>query len=286
MEQGRPSLTAVGAAVMRALHQTLDGDPKILDDPIAPRLIDQQDDFYKSRVELLERLPPGVGLRFRSGFVMRSRYAEDCLADSFADGVRQYVLLGAGLDTFAYRQPSWARSFRIFEVDHAATQAWKRDYLAAANIALPDNLSLVSIDFEKVSLAEGLSAAGLDFSAPAFFSLLGVSQYLSEEALDLTLKFVLSLPVSSELVFSFVLQDQAAPPDEAALMKIIVTQAAAIGEPWLSRFIPEELAAKLATMGFSRVVHLSPEEANRRYFTNRSDGLNAAFAEQMMRAKV
>ena len=239
MEEGHPSQTAEGAAIMRALHQTLDADPKILDDPIAPQLVDAQSDFYRSRVALLNRLPKAVGLRLKATFVMRSRYTEDCLAECFAKGVRQYVILGAGLDTFAYRQPLWAGSLRLLEVDHPATRQWKRDRLAAANITLPENLRQVPIDFEKTSLADGLSIGGLNRSAPAFFSMLGVTQYLSVDALDATLRFLLSLPPSSETVFSFVLPDQALPPDEASLAQAFVAQFAAMGEPWLSRFVPE-----------------------------------------------
>src|SRR5215472_13102309 len=124
MDEERPSVTAEGAAVMWTIHQTLDGEPKILDDPISPRLIDTQSDFYKSRIELLERLPELTRMQLKATFVMRSRYAEDCLAEVFQKGVRQYVLLGAGLDTFAYRQPPWARSLQIFEIDRPATQGW------------------------------------------------------------------------------------------------------------------------------------------------------------------
>ena len=112
MNEEHPSVTAEGALIMRALHQMLDDDPKILNDPIAPQLIDQKSEFYKSRLELLERLPVSLKMRVRSGFVMRSRYTEDCLLESFGNGVRQYVLLGAGFDTFAWRQPPWPLHFR------------------------------------------------------------------------------------------------------------------------------------------------------------------------------
>ena len=160
MEEERPSVTAEGAAVMRALHQKLDGEPKLLDDLISARLVEP--DSYDPRLELLKRLPVGTALRLRAGFVLRSRFAEDCLAASVSDGVRQYVLLGAGLDTFAYRQPLWASSLRIFEVDHPATQEWKRKRLADARVFVPDNVSFVAVDFEKIALADGLSQAGLD----------------------------------------------------------------------------------------------------------------------------
>jgi methyltransferase (TIGR00027 family) len=145
---------------MGAIHQTFDGEPKILDDAISVRVVDAQSDIYKSRLELLELMPAPSRLQLKATFVMRSRFAEDCLAESIGNGVRQYVLLGAGLDTFAYRQPHRASSLRVFEVDHPATQQWKCRHLADAGITLPDNVSFVPVDFEKVSLATALPQAG------------------------------------------------------------------------------------------------------------------------------
>jgi methyltransferase (TIGR00027 family) len=225
MDEERPSVTAEGAAVMRVLHQQLDDEPKILDDPISPRL-----------VELLERLPALTKLRLKATFVMRSRFAEDCLAESFNDGVRQYVMLGAGLDTFAYRQPRWANSLRILEVDHPATQRWKRRRLTEASISVPDNVSFVPVDFEKISLATALAQAGLDLSVATFFSLLGVSQYLTETALDETLGFVLTTPARSEIVFSFVTSDAVLPTDDVALAGAFAAQFAAIGDGCCASF--------------------------------------------------
>jgi methyltransferase (TIGR00027 family) len=286
MNEDRPSLTAEGALIMRALHQMLDDDPKILDDPIAPRLIDREGELYKSRLELLERLPLPLRMGFRAGFVMRSRYTEDCLLESFRNSVQQYVLLGAGFDTFAYRQPPWASLLQIFEVDHPATQRWKLERLAALGISVPANVHIVPVDFEKISLTAGLAVAGIKFTDPIFFSALGVTQYLSEEALDLTLKFILSMPRSSEIAFSFVLADHALPADEADLATAFTTRFASMGEPWLTRFVPTQLVAKLTMMGFSKVFHLSPNDANERYFHNRRDGLSVGTMEQMMRAIV
>ena len=272
--------------MMRALHQTLDDDPKILVDPIAPLLIDPEGDFYRGALADFELLPPPIRLRFRSLFLTRSRYAEDCLAESLNNGVRQYVILGAGLDTFAYRQPPWARSLRVFEVDHPATQQWKRRRLAAAGISIPANVTMIPVDFENVTLRAGLSDAGLGFTIPTFFSLLGVSQYLTEAALELTLAFVLSMPASSEIVFSFILPEHARPADEATLVAAFAVRSAEMGEPWLTHFRPEELVATLRRIGFSNVVHLSPEAAGRRYFRERHDGLSVWGTEQMIRATV
>jgi methyltransferase (TIGR00027 family) len=279
MEKERPSSTALGAAIVRALHQTLDDQPKILDDPIVARLVREEIKGHK----LASRL---IGKRIRAMFALRSRYAEDCLAESLSNGIGQYVLLGAGFDSFAYRQPEWARSLRILEVDSPATQSWKREKLAAAEILIPANVTFVPADFERISLREGLTAGGSDFRVPTFFSSLGVSQYLTEEAWDLSLNFVLSLPPASGIVFSFVLKAGTLSWQERALAAIAAASARAQGEPWLSRYSPERLANKLTSIGFSRVLYFSRDEANARYFRGRRDGLRAWKLEQMMRAIV
>lgn len=282
MEPKQRSRTLELPAIMRALHQTLDDDPKILSDAIAPRLIEADRD-HSWLASLLDH--PSAKL-LRAGFVMRARYAEDCLAEGVERGVRQYVVLGAGLDTFAYRQPEWARALHVYEVDHPSTQQWKREKLKAANIAGPRNLTFVAIDFERASLPDVLRAAGFKFEAVTLCSWMGVTQYLSSEALDATFRFILSLPRSSEIVFSFILPEDAAPPDEAEAMRFAAQRTAEIGEPWLTRFRADELEAKLEAMDFSRVVHFSPDEANRRYFANRRDGLETRYGQQLMRAIV
>src|SRR5260370_40410565 len=130
MEVDRPSRTAEGTAIQRAIHQTLDEDPKILDDPVAQRLVDPSNDFYKSFMDGSDRTPAHLRLQRRGYVVLRSRYTEESLVESLTRGVRQYVILGAGLDTFCYRQPEWAKSLGIFEVDYPASQRWKRAKLA------------------------------------------------------------------------------------------------------------------------------------------------------------
>jgi methyltransferase (TIGR00027 family) len=281
VEKDMPSGTAQGAAIVRALHQTLDDEPRILDDPIAARLLGDEFERYKTIVRFFP-----FAARLRANFVMRSRYAEDCLAESLVHGIGQYVLLGAGLDTFAYRQPQWAGSLRIFEVDYPATQKWKRAKLAAAKLSIPGNVTLVPVDFEQVPLKEGLRAAGLDFRVPTFFSSLGVTQYLTADAFDLALNLVLSLPPASEIVFSFVLAASALSLAERIGAAAFAAIGAARGEPWRSRFSPEQLANKLKSMGFSKVSHFSTDAANARYFQGRRDGLEVSRLEQMMRAVV
>jgi methyltransferase (TIGR00027 family) len=268
---------------MRALHQTMDDDPKILADPIAPRLIDANDKDQRWLAPLVNH---PFAKQWRAGFALRSRYSEDCLAGGMERGLKQYVILGAGLDTFAYRQPPWVGALHIFEVDHPITQEWKRDRLAAADIAIPSNLTFVPIDFESDSLPDALGSAGFASDAATLCSWMGVTQYLSTDALDATLGFLLSLPRSSEIVFSFILPQEALSGVEAKAMTIAADTAAAAGEPFLTRLDPDELGVKLRSMGFSRVIHLAPEEAHERYFRNRRDGLKERCGEQLMRAIV
>jgi methyltransferase (TIGR00027 family) len=285
MEEGRHSATAEGCAVLRALHQSTAAEPRIVDDPISPRLVDPDGSAYKTWSEFLQCLPTANRLRL-THYLLRSRYAEDSLAKAFARGLRQYVVLGAGLDTFAYRQPAWTRDLRIFEVDHPATQQWKCQRLSDGHISIPDNTTYVPVDFEKTTVTAALLEAGLNLTVPVFFSMLGVSQYLTEEALNGTLNMVRAMAPSSEIVFSFVLPDDALPHDEAALTRQFAQRFAAIGEPWLTRPVPDQLKMKLQKMGFSMVSHFSPDDANRAYFSSRQDGLNASLMEQMMRAVV
>lgn len=250
----------MSVAASRAYHQLYDGSPKILDDPIAPRLIE---DAFLTR---LSAAPRPWSTQLRLHVVIRSRYAEDRLALAVEGGVRQCVILGAGYDTFAYRQPAWARELTIFEVDHPASQRDKRTRLEAVGIELPDNLRFAPIDFERTSLSDGLRAGGLDETRPAFFSWLGVMMYLEPEAVDAVFRYVASLLPSSEIVFSF-----ARPPRPFDVGQGPVAAAAfAAGEPWKTRFTPAALGAKLRALGFARVEFLGTREANERYQPLRS----------------
>jgi methyltransferase (TIGR00027 family) len=282
MEQFQRSRTIEIPAIMRALHQSLDDDPKILADPVAPRLLDADDE----RRWLAPLLVHPFAKQWRAGFALRARYAEDCLAEAVQRGTRQYVVLGAGLDTFAYRQPPWGSSLRIYEVDHPVTQQWKRERLKAADIAIPSNLRFVPIDFERASISDALRAADFAFDAPSLCSWMGVTQYLTRDALDATFRFVFSLPPSSEIVFSFILPQDSVTGVEAEALAAAEQRATEVGEPWLSRLRSDELAAQLRSMGFSRTIHLTPEDARERYFGNRRDGLRERRGEQLMRAIV
>ena len=260
----RASLTALGVAAHRAAHQILDDEPKILDDPIAERLLDARTiDLIKTGKSGAEKPAPTA---LRSHVVLRSRFCEDRLAEAVGRGMRQCVILGAGYDTFAYRQPEWARDLRLYEVDQPATQADKRQRLLAAGVAIPENLEYVAIDFEHMSLAEGLRTSSLDFSQPTFFSCLGVLVYLTKEAIDAIFALVARFPMGSEIDFTF------SSPESATTE--MAARVGAGGEPWLSHTTPQTLTRDLGAMGFSRISFLSAEEAERTYrFSGRGDGL-------------
>jgi methyltransferase (TIGR00027 family) len=282
MDVGQASQTAALTATLRAAHQLIDGDPKVLADPIAVGLVD---DAAPERIELQRAAFGAPTLRvLRSAVVLRSRFTEDQLALAVERGVRQYVILGAGLDTFPYRQSPFARQLQIFEVDHPATQAWKRERLTAVGIAVPANLHWAPIDFERATLAGGLGAVGFDQEQPAFFSWLGVTQYLTLPAIDTTLRVVASLPHPTTIVLSFMLPDEDLAGDDLEAARSVAQTAAMAGEPWLTRFRPQELCTRLAGLGFVSVFHLTPQEANVRYFARRQDGLQAPDAAQLVSA--
>ena len=282
MEAQKASDTAALTAMLRAAHQLVDDEPRIVNDPIAIGLVDDATrEHIASRPAAL--FSPALMIP-RAAVLLRSRYAEDLLVKAVARGVGQLVILGAGLDTFAFRQPAFARHLQIYEVDHPATQSWKRQRLATASVAVPDNLHWAPIDFEQQSLAAGLRDAGFDASRQAFLSWLGVTQYLTHSAIDATLRVVAALPAPSTIALSFMLPDIDLPPEEGAAARAVADDAARTGEPWLTRISHEDLAARLMQLGFREVTHLSSKEANALYFAGRRDGLRAPHVAQLMSA--
>src|SRR5215831_1547529 len=182
VEERPASRTAIGVAVLRALHELHDDSPKLLRDPIIPLLLG--DEVLQQAKANQEWLQDPLTTALRSHVVLRSRYTEDCLHEAVDSGTRQYVILGAGFETFAYRQPAWAEPLRIFEVDHPASQRAKVERLRLAGISIPTNVEFVAADFESASaqsasLREVLSLSSLDLTAPAFFFCLGVLVYLA-----------------------------------------------------------------------------------------------------------
>jgi methyltransferase (TIGR00027 family) len=260
------SRTAISVAALRAAHQFLDGEPRLLDDPVAVRLLGPSAfDHLRSRTAELMR--PAVQA-LRSHVVLRSRIAEDRLAAAATRGVTQYVVLGAGFDTFAYRQPAWASRLRIFEVDHPESQAAKIAALASAGVTVPSNVTFIPVDFEREALAYALGSSQVDLARPAFFSWLGVMVYVEAAAADEVFRLVASRPASSEIVFTFAPQ-----PDPSEGPSRLAALAGAVGEPWRTFVEPEELLRKLREWGFSEAELLTPDDAAARYFSGRTDGL-------------
>jgi len=264
METGRASKTAVRVAIRRAVHQVLD-QPCVLNDPIAVPLLGAE--FGVDR----EREMNPVARSFRALMAVRSRYVEDQLAAAVAQGVTQYVVLGAGLDTFAYRNPF--PSLRVFEVDFPATQDGKRALLYKAAIDVPSGLTFVPLDFERKSLAEGLAEAGFDAGAAAFFGWLGVVPYLTLEAFRATLKTIAQLPAGTAVGFDYAVSPETMAPHRRKVFDALSKRVAAAGEPFRLFFTPEDLERELHQAGFKRIEQQDSEQLNERYFQDRADGI-------------
>jgi methyltransferase (TIGR00027 family) len=202
---------------------------------------------------------------------VRSRYVEDRLAEAVAQGVRQYIILGAGLDTFAYRNPF--PSLRVFEVDFPTTQEWKKAMLSDASIAIPTGLTFVPLDFEHQTLADGLAAAGFDAQMPAFFSWLGVIPYLTLDAVRATLGAIAQLPAGSAVGFDYALAPETLTPAGRIAFHALAARVAAAGEPFQLFFTPETLQSELRRAGFKRFEQRGSEQLNELYFQGRADGL-------------
>jgi len=284
MESGKHSYMAEGSAYLRAVHMSIDDNPKILEDPLAATLLGPE--FERKMAADSERLVSPPLIKARSLIVMRSRFTEDELMAAIDRGINQYVILGAGLDTSPYRTGHPAQQIQTFEVDHPDTQRWKLEKLNQAGVTLPDNLHHVTVDFENDSLAERLTASGFDSRQPAFFSWLGVSYYLQRESVNDIFSYVAGLPASSQIVFDFIMDDSALNETERNAMKKITVFVEKFGEPWICRFGPEELQQVLRDIGFGKTFYFSHELATRRYFEDRTDGLFLDFTTQMMSAIV
>ncbi len=263
MQLGRPSQTARVAAAHRAAHQILERG-RIFKDPLALRILgeDAEAIVHEAEADPSQR-------RLRLFIAARARFAEDALASAVKRGVRQAVVLGAGLDTFAYRNPFGDR-LRIFEVDHPSTQAWKRERLADAAIPLPDSLTYAPVDLDQGGLSEGLLAVGFDPAQQTFFTWLGVVPYLAEEAVWATLGFIASLPNAAHVVFDYCDPPDSLSPEARLLHNRRAAHVEALGESFVTHFEAERLRAGLITLGFSEVEDLGPPQISARFFPNRS----------------
>jgi methyltransferase (TIGR00027 family) len=264
--EGVPSVTAQRVAMRRAAHQLLD-NPRVFEDPLAIRILgDESAARLKSET--------GGSQHIRAFMAARSRYAEDELTAAIARGATQYVVLGAGLDTFAYRNAH--SRLRVYEVDHPATQAWKRKQLGDAGIAAPDLLTFVPTDFEEQSLAAALEESGFQAGEISFLSWLGVTPYLTAEAAMATLAFIGSLPEGSGVVFDYAVERSSLDSVEQMAMDALASRVARAGEPFRLFLDPRALNRMLRAAGFHEIEDLGPAEIDERYFAGREDGLRVS----------
>ena len=261
-----PEDTAVRVALWRALHTEIDSAPHVLEDKVGLKLVAPAEG-WRNRPDM----HPQFIAPFRASIVGRARFIEDLVASA---GVGQYVILGAGLDTFAQRKPERASRMTVFEVDQGGPQAWKRQRLIECGYGVPDWLRFVPIDFEAgQSWWDGLLAAGFDQAKPAVVVSTGVSMYLTRAAITATLRQVAALAPGSTFAMSFLLPIEMSEPELRHAMELAAKGAAARGTPFISFFRPEEMLELARVCGFSQVRHVSADDITARYFAGRADGL-------------
>jgi methyltransferase (TIGR00027 family) len=264
-----PDSTAVRVALWRALHVQVDPPPHVLEDEIGLKLV-APDDGWRSRPDM----NPHFTRFFRASIVARARFIEDLVAEQAARGVRQYVILGAGLDSFAQRRPEIASRLIVFEVDQPGPQAWKRQRLIELGFGIPEWLRLAPVDFEAGgSWWERLKDAGFDAGKPAVVASTGVSMYLTKDAIAATLRQVATLAPGSTLAMSFLLPFELAEPEERPAVETAEKGVRASGTPFISFFTPPEMLAMAREAGFRDVQHVSTASLAQRYFAGRTDGL-------------
>lgn len=304
MDAARASMTALGASLMRAVHTRLDR-PALIDDSWGDRLVTDADRTAMVRVGLdsldapardrlealgsvdeiasaLMRAHPNYGT-----IVIRTRYTEDSLAVAVAAGARQYVIVGAGMDSFVLRRPSFARDVEVFEVDHPATQELKLNRLRECDLTLSGHIHFVAADLSEERLDAALDRSAFDPGQTTFFSWLGVTQYLSREANLQTLRSIASCSeAGSELVFTYIDQRPLDRPEsESSDVQRFRATGAAVGEPWVSGFEPRHLGGDLASVGMRLIEDLGPDDLRERYCADRDDGLSPSMAMHIVHAR-
>ena len=279
MQANGPSRTALAAAAYRAAHQTVDG-AGIFADSFARIILGANADAIIAGNEAADP----ARRRLRMFMAARSRFAEDCLTAAVAHGMRQAVVLGAGLDTFALRNPHREQGLRVIEVDRPATQAWKRKRLAEAAIAVPASVTFAPTDLGREDLATALVNAGFQPEQPAFFHWLGVVPYLPREAVAATLWFIAGLP-GSEVVFDYAEPLENFPEHRRARFAELAASVAALGEPWMTYLDPSALSAELRALGFDEQEDLDIAEIAVRYLGTPAEQVEKGAGPHIMRAK-
>ncbi len=267
-QMAEPDNTAVRTALWRALHVEADPSPHVFEDELGLKLA-APDDEWRKRPDMSPFTRP-----FRASILARARFVEDLVAEQAAHGIGQYVILGAGLDTFAQRRPELASRLLVFEIDQPGPSEWKRRRLVDLGFGIPSFLRLVPVDFEAGDAWwERLAAAGFDSGRPAVVASTGVSMYLTREAITATLRQVATLPPGSTLAMSFMLPIELSDPEVRPGIERAATGARANGTPWISFFAPAEMLKLTRDAGFREVQHISAATLAERYFAGRTDGL-------------
>ncbi|WP_031468386.1 class I SAM-dependent methyltransferase [Sciscionella sediminilitoris] len=273
-----PDSTAVRTALWRARHLESDAPPPVFTDEIGLRLADPEPD-WRDRADM----DPVTTSGFRAGMVSRARFVEDLVTEQAERGVPQYVILGAGLDTFAQRRPDLTARLRVFEIDQPETQDWKRRRLTELGLPHPE---FVPVDFEAgESWRERLVTAGFDAERPSVVAATGVVMYLTEDAIEATLREIARLAQGSVLALTFLLPVELAAASERALIEQVVRSARTSGTPFRSFFRPTEMLALARAAGFATAHHVSSAELTERYFANRADGLRPTSGEAFLLAE-
>ena len=277
-----PESTAARVALWRALHVLVDPPPHVLEDQIGLELV-APGDGWRDRPDM----DPAGTQGFRTSVVARARFIEDLVSDQAEEGVTQYVILGAGLDTFAQRRPDIASRLRVFEVDQQGPQTWKRQRLLELGFGIPEWLRLVPANFEvSGSWWLELAAGGFDRSLPAVVASTGVSMYLSKKATMDTLRQLAALAPGSTLAMTFLLPPEHLDQADRSGLQESKKGALASGTPFVSFYPPEEMVAMVREAGFTEVLHIAGSELGDRYFGDRTDDLRPSTGEDFVVAAV
>ncbi|MEW1753548.1 class I SAM-dependent methyltransferase [Streptomyces angustmyceticus] len=279
---GAPDNTAVRCALWRAMHVRVDAAPHVLEDEVGLRLVAPDADWPRR-----PDMDPEATSAFRAAMVARARFVEDLVVQQAGRGVAQYVVLGAGLDTFAQRRPEIAARLRLFEIDQPRTQAFKRRRLVELGYGIPEWLHLVPVDFEAgESWWEHLTAAGFDPHRPAVIVSTGVSMYLSEEATAATLRRVAALAPGSTLAMTFLLPADLVDASDRPGLRASTDGAQASGTPFVSFYAPQDMLALAREAGLQDARHVAGGVLAARYFADRTDGLRPSSGEDFLLATV
>jgi methyltransferase (TIGR00027 family) len=273
-----PDPTAVRVALWRAMHVQIDAPPHVVEDEVGLALAAPAA-AWRDRPDM----HPEWTRSFRASIVARARFVEDLVEEQSKRGVDQYVVLGAGLDTFAQRRPEIASRLRVFEIDRPGPQAWKRRRLAELGLGVPDFLRLVPVDFESGDDGwKRLESAGFDAKKPSVVAAAGLSMYLTREAITSLLAHVASLAKGTAFVMTFIVPLELAAPELRVGMEMAVKGARAGGTPFISFFSPTDMVAVARAAGFADARHVSSDDLAARYFANRSDGLRPYTGEEIL----